>query len=51
MAHVTAYRKKTGEKVRVPAHWLDHKVLGKPFTKNPPKSASAPAAAAQKKEA
>lgn len=35
MAKVKAYRKDTGEIVRVPAHWLEHPELGKPFRKTP----------------
>lgn len=36
MALVTAYRKRDGKKVRIPEHWLGHKVLGKPFRKTRP---------------
>lgn len=54
MALVEAYRKDTGEKVRVPERWLGHPVLGKPFTATPPQAAkpSAPSApaAGDKKE-
>lgn len=32
---VDAYDKKTGDRCRVPAHWLDHPTLGKPFRKTP----------------
>lgn len=32
---VTAYSKNTGRKVRVPAHFLDHPVLGKDLRKTP----------------
>jgi hypothetical protein len=32
---VNAYRKDTGEKVRVPARWFDHPRLGEPFAKTP----------------
>lgn len=35
MALIDAYRKDTGAKVRVPAHWFDHPTLGKPFSKTP----------------
>lgn len=35
MAKVKAYRKDTGEIVRVPEHFLDHPVLGAPFRKTP----------------
>ena len=36
MALITAYRKDTGEKVRIPAHFLTHPTLSAPFTENPP---------------
>lgn len=32
---IEAYRKDTGVKVTIPAHWLDHPRLGKPFAKTP----------------
>lgn len=32
----TAYRKDTGEQVRIPAHWFDHPTLGKSFRKTKP---------------
>ncbi len=35
MAKVNAYRKDTGEKVRVPEHWIGHPTLGEPFRKTP----------------
>ena len=35
MAKIKVYRKDTGEKVRVPAHWMDHPSLSKPFRKTP----------------
>ncbi|MBB3041222.1 hypothetical protein [Nocardioides soli] len=31
----SAYRVDTGEKVRIPPHWLDHPTLGKPFRRTP----------------
>lgn len=33
---VTVYDSETGEKRQVPAHWPDHKVLGKGLRKTPP---------------
>jgi hypothetical protein len=36
MAKITAYRKDTGEEVRIPEHFLDHPELGKPFRKTRP---------------
>lgn len=36
MALITAYRKDTGEQVRIPAHFLTHPTLSEPFTENPP---------------
>lgn len=43
---VTAYSKVTGEKHRVPAHWLDHPRLGKGLRKTPlPKAADSKQAA------
>jgi len=53
MAHTTAYRSRDGKKVRIPEHWLGHKVLGKPFRKTPPTKVDTPAAtggAEKKKE-
>ena len=59
---VDAYSKKTGKKVRVPAHFIGHPVLGKPFNKTPRQKAAdaqaedsatttkAPAAGTQNKE-
>ena len=35
MALKDAYRKDTGEKVRVPEHWFGHRILGAPFAKTP----------------
>ncbi len=35
MAKINAYRVDTGEKVRIPEHWLDDPTLGKPFRKTP----------------
>lgn len=35
MPQIEAYRKDTGEKVRIPEHWLDDPILGKPFRKTP----------------
>ena len=29
------YRKDNGERVQVPDHWMDHKILSKPFRKTP----------------
>jgi hypothetical protein len=40
MGFVSAYRKDTGEKVRIPAHWLGHKTLGRAFNKTPRQRAS-----------
>ena len=34
---ITAYRRDTGEKVRVPAHYFEHPTLGAPFVKTAPK--------------
>lgn len=31
-----AYRRDTGDAVRIPADWLEHPVLGLPFTATPP---------------
>ena len=35
MSLITAYRKDTGERVRIPEHFLDHPVLAKPFSREP----------------
>lgn len=35
MPFIEAYVSKTGEKVRVPARWLDHPVLGRGLRKTP----------------
>lgn len=52
MALITAYRSSDGTKVRIPEHWLGHKVLGRPFRKTKPtKNAPAPVGGTQKKEA
>lgn len=37
---VNAYRKDTGEKVRIPAHWFDIPRLAKPFQKTPRQKAA-----------
>lgn len=34
-----AYRKETGDKVRIPEHWLEHRLLGAPFAKTPTQKA------------
>lgn len=39
MALTNAYRKDTGEKVRIPEHWLADKTLGEPFRKTPSQTA------------
>lgn len=39
MAFIDAYRKDTGEKVRIPEHWIGHPELGKPFRKTPQQKA------------
>ena len=41
MALVTAFRKRDGEKVRVPEHWLTHPVLGGSFSRTKPVKAKA----------
>ena len=46
MAIIDAYRTDTGEKVRIPEHWIGHPKLGKPFRKTPLQKASEKAAAA-----
>ncbi len=48
MAKITAYRKDTGEEVRIPEHFLDHPELGKPFRKTKPAAPSTGSAAAPK---
>ena len=35
MSLITAYRKDTGERVRIPEHFLDHPPLSKPFSREP----------------
>jgi len=45
VAHlIDAYRTDTGEKVRVPADWIGHPVLGVPFSETPRGTKAAPAA-------
>lgn len=39
MAKITAYRKDTGDKVRVPEHWIGHPTLGLNFQKTKPSAA------------
>lgn len=39
MPLIDAYRRDTGEKVRIPAHWLDHPTLREPFAKTPSQKA------------
>ncbi len=39
MALINVYRKDNGAKVRVPAHWMDHPTLSKPFRKTPSQKA------------
>lgn len=55
MAQITAYRRDSGAKVRIPEHWLDHKVLGAPYTRTrpatTPKAVPAPVGGDKKKEA
>lgn len=57
MAQITAYRRDSGAKVRIPEHWLDHKVLGAPYSrtrpapKPAPQHTPAPTGGASKKEA
>ncbi|MEE6273520.1 hypothetical protein V2J56_09195 [Georgenia sp. MJ206] len=41
MALVTAYLKATGERVRIPEHWLGHKRLGKAYRKTQPTASAA----------
>lgn len=36
MSIVTAYRKRDGARVEIPAAWLGHPVLGKPYRKIAP---------------
>jgi len=45
---VTVFRKDTGEKVRVPEHWLEHPTLGAPFSRT--RRAGAASTANDKKE-
>ena len=40
MPLIDAYRRDTGEKVRIPAHWLDHPTIGAQF-RLPPSAAKA----------
>jgi len=40
MAKINAYRKDTGEKVRIPEHWIGHPKLGEPFTTTAPRAAT-----------
>ena len=35
MSIITAYRKDTGERVRIPEHFLDHPTLSVPFSREP----------------
>ena len=35
MSLITAYRKDTGERVRIPEHFLDHPTLSTPFSREP----------------
>ena len=35
MSLITAYRKDTGERVRIPEHFLDHPTLSVPFSREP----------------
>lgn len=35
MALIDAFRKDTGERVLIPAHWVTHPSLGAPFTTTP----------------
>jgi hypothetical protein len=46
MALINAYRKDTGEKVRIPEHWIGHPKLGAPFRKTPLQRAADKKAAA-----
>ncbi len=43
---VDVFEKSTGQPRRVPAHWMNHPTLGKPFRKTPkaPRSGDIPAA-------
>lgn len=41
MAKITAYRKDTGEKVRIPEHYVTHPTLGAPFTTTEPSTVPA----------
>ena len=51
MAMTKVYRKDTGEIVRVPAHWMDHPTLSKPFQKTPSQRAADAAQASASQEA
>jgi hypothetical protein len=46
MPQIDVYRKRDGKKVRVPAHWMEHRVLSKPFRKTPLQKAADRAEAA-----
>lgn len=46
MALIDAYRKDTGDKVRIPGHWIGHPTLGAPFAKTPRQKAVETKAAA-----
>ncbi|MHA7132539.1 hypothetical protein [Oerskovia turbata] len=53
MALIDAYRRDTGQKVRIPEHWIGHPRLGAPFSKTPSQKArenapKAPARAGKK---
>ena len=37
MSFRKVFRRDTGEPVRVPEHWLEHRILGAPFVKTAPK--------------
>ena len=37
---IDVYVKRTGKKQRVPAHWMKHPTLSKPFSKTPRSKAS-----------
>lgn len=37
---INVYDRKSGNKHRVPAHWMDHPTLSKPFRKTPKQRAS-----------
>lgn len=40
MGFVNVYHRETGDKYRVPAHWMTHPTLSKPFRKTPKQRAS-----------